>query len=88
MDKVITDLATALNVDKYIVEGCYKIFKSNQKMIREAKLAPKLTLSDMEEYRHKEHIYLNQHKELPYNLSEYASRMIFLILSINDRLIN
>ena len=77
MQKIITDLSISLNVDKYIVSGCYDIFLKNQQFIREQKKKPRDTDKAVEEWKSAQYIYLNQHNDLPYNLSEYNRKLIF-----------
>jgi len=77
MQKIINDLHAGLGTDKYIISGCYNIFMENQKMIREQKAIIKDTPEKIAEWKASEYTYLNQHKHVPYNLSDWERRMIF-----------
>jgi hypothetical protein len=77
MQKIITDLSISLNIEKYIVAGCYDIFLKNQQFIREQKKKPRDTDEAVEQWKSAQHIYLNQHNDLPYNLSERNRKLIF-----------
>lgn len=76
-DKIINDLHTSLGIEKYILLAIYDIFIENQKMIRNQKSIVKDTPEKIADWKYAEYNYLNQHKHIPYDLSDWERRMIF-----------